>query len=218
MELRIESALVLSPHTDDMELGAGATVRKLIDRGVRVKSLVFSDCKKSVPSGHPKDTLRKECQAAAAHLGIQDLAILELPVREFPKHRQDILEEIFSVRKEMNPDLVLAPWKDDLHQDHSTIGKEALRAFMRTSSSIWSYQVPGVCPGFNPNIYIPLTEEGVQSKIEMLQSYETQAIELKRDYFSPEKIRGFLSYFGTFARIPYAEGFIENKSVFSFPS
>ncbi|MFW9846430.1 MAG: PIG-L deacetylase family protein [Candidatus Thorarchaeota archaeon] len=214
MELRIESALILSPHTDDMELGAGATVRKLIGRGVQVKSLVFSDCKKSVPSGFPEDTLRKECQAAAAHLGIQDLTILEFPVREFPKFRQDILQRVIDVRNAMKPDLVIAPWKDDLHQDHSTLGREALRAFMRNQASVWSYQVPGICPGFNPDIYVPLTEEDVTSKIDMLQSYQTQALELKRDYFTAEKIRGFLSYFGTFARIPYAEGFVNNKSVF----
>jgi LmbE family N-acetylglucosaminyl deacetylase len=218
MQLRIERALILSPHTDDVELGAGATVRKLIERGVRVKSLVFSDCKKSVPSGSPEDILGKECQIAAAHLGIEDLTILKYPVREFPRNRQKILQKLINVRNEMEPDLVIAPWKDDLHQDHSTLGREALRAFMRTNSSIWSYQVPGVCPGFNPNIYIPLTEEDVQSKIDMLQSYETQVVKLKRDYFTADKIRGFLSYFGTFARIPYAEGFVDNKSVFKLLS
>lgn len=213
MELRIESALILSAHTDDMELGAGATVRKLVEKGVHIKSLVLSDCKRSVPDGFSEDSLREECQAAAAHLGIKDLTILEFPVREFPKHRQDILEEIYSFRKQMKPDLVIAPWKEDLHQDHSTVGAEAIRAFMRTDSSLWSYQIPGTCPGFNPDIFITLTEEDANSKVEMLQSYKTQVG--RRDYFEPEKIRGYLSYFGSFIGATYAEGFMEIKSTIS---
>ncbi len=44
----LNNVLVLSAHTDDMEVGAGATVRLLVESGASVKSIVFGDCKKSV--------------------------------------------------------------------------------------------------------------------------------------------------------------------------
>lgn len=212
MKIKIRSALVLSPHTDDMELGTGATIRKLVENNIQVKSVVFSDCKKSL-SGLPKDTLRKECRIAADHLGVEDLTIHEFPVREFPKFRQKILDELIILRKDMKPDLVIAPWSEDQHQDHQTLGKEAIRAFMRKTTSVWAFQVPGSCPGFTPQVFIPITDEEAEKKIEMLQSYKSQ-INLGRDYFTPEKIKAFLSYFGTFIGQPYAEGFVEIKSVF----
>ncbi|TXT55797.1 MAG: hypothetical protein BAJATHORv1_30180 [Candidatus Thorarchaeota archaeon] len=212
MRFDAKSCLILSPHTDDIELSAGATIRKFIENGCRVKSLVFSDCKKSVDtSRYEQDVLVKECRAAAKHLGINELEILEYPVREFPKYRQEILEKIYSIRKEMKPELVIAPWEKDLHQDHQTVAKEALRAFMRTDTSIWAYQVPGTCSGFTPDIFISITESEIEQKIELLYKYESQVV--RRDYFQPNKIRGMLSYFGTFIGLPYAEGFMNCKSV-----
>ena len=108
MEWKIDRVLVISAHTDDMELGAGGTVRKMVESGVAVSSLVFSDCRKSVDtSKFPIDILEKECKAAASHLGIKDLTILQTPVREFPANRQEILEKIYEFRKKKKPDLVI---------------------------------------------------------------------------------------------------------------
>ncbi len=214
MKLNMDRVLVLSPHTDDMELGAGSTVRKLVESGITVKSLVFSDCKESVDrSKHDEDVLIKECKAAAQHLGINDLTILEYPVRRFPDYRQDILERIYLERKEFRPDLVITPSINDLHQDHKTIGEETRRAFMRTGTSIWMYQVPGTVPGFTPSVFIKFDEEDVSKKIEMLHKYESQVI--RRDYFEPDKIRAFLNYGGTFIGTEYAEAFEIEKLVFS---
>lgn len=210
--MKVDNALVLSPHTDDMELGAGGTVRKLVECGIHVKSIVFSDCKESVDTSvYGEDTLRKECKAAAAHLGVKDLEILEIPVREFPKHRQAILETIYKARKKLRPDLVLTSWVNDLHQDHRTVACETARAFMKSSSSVWSYQVPGACPGFNPQLFVILNDRELDEKIEMLYEYESQVG--RRLYFDKQKLRGFMEYFGTFAGVRYAEGFVQNRGI-----
>lgn len=212
MRINVSNALVLSPHTDDMELGAGGTVRKLVESGAHVKSLVFSDCKKSVDtSKYSEDKLRKECEAAAKHLGIEDLTILEIPVREFPKYRQEILERIYNIRSNFEPELVLTTWIHDLHQDHRTVARETVRAFMKSPSSVWSYQVPGACPGFDPQLFVLLDEAEVEEKIKMLNKYPSQVE--RRIYFANQKIKGFLEYFGAFARAKYAEGFVQNRGI-----
>ena len=43
--------LALAPHTDDVELGAGATIARMIGSGCQVHYYAFSDCKESVPKG-----------------------------------------------------------------------------------------------------------------------------------------------------------------------
>ncbi|MGL4335869.1 MAG: PIG-L deacetylase family protein, partial [Turicibacter sp.] len=43
--------LVLAPHTDDGELGAGGFIAKLIDAGSEVTYVAFSIAEDSVPAG-----------------------------------------------------------------------------------------------------------------------------------------------------------------------
>ena len=49
--------LVLAPHTDDGELGAGGYIHKSIESGAHVTYVAFSDCKESVPEGFKKNIL-----------------------------------------------------------------------------------------------------------------------------------------------------------------
>ena len=208
MNWTIDKALVLSAHTDDMEYGAGATVRMLVESGVEVKSIVFSDCKKSVDaSKYPLDVLKNECSAAAAHLGINDLTIHEFDVRSFPSVRDEILQLIYDQRKENDFDLVLSHWVGDLHQDHRVIGEETIRAFMRTTTSIWQYEIPGNSPSFTPNVFVPITKEQLRQKIELLWKYESQVA--RRGYFTEEAIMSHVGYHGTRIGEPYSEAFIQ---------
>lgn len=208
----IKNVLVLSAHTDDMEVGAGGTIRRLIDNGIEVKSVVFSDCKKSVDTTrYPEDVLRQECKAAANHLGIKDLTIYDIPVRDFPSHRQDILDTIYKIRKENELDLVLTTWENDLHQDHKVVAEETFRAFMKTRVSILCYEIAGNSPGFTPDVFIPLSEEEVAKKIEMLRLYESQT--QKRDYFRIEAVRSVMGYQGHHCGSRYAEAFSLHRGV-----
>lgn len=208
----VENVLVLSAHTDDMEVGAGATIRLLIESGAKVKSVVFSDCKKSVDtSKYPVDILRKECQAAAKHMGITDLTIHEFPVRDLPAYRQDILETIYALRKENDFDLVFTTWANDLHQDHKVVAEETFRAFMKTDVSVLSYEIAGNSPGFTPEIFVPLTEEDVEKKIEMLSLYESQVA--KKGYFTINAVKSVMGYQGHHCGAPYAEAFLQHRGV-----
>ena len=91
----MKRVLVLSLHDDNTELGAGVTVRKLIEAGAEVKYVVSSDCRRIVDtSRYSEGILQKECSTAATHLGINDLTIHGFHVGELPKYRQEILETI----------------------------------------------------------------------------------------------------------------------------
>ena len=90
--------LVLAPHTDDAELGCGATLAKFCAERKDVHYVAFSTCKKSLPAGLAEDTLEKECRAATKELGLHPgkLLFYDFEVRCFAQKKQEIIIRIMA--------------------------------------------------------------------------------------------------------------------------
>lgn len=200
-----ERVLILSPHTDDGEISTGGTIVRLIGEGKEVFYVAFSSCEKSVPGEYPRDILKKECREATQRLGIpkKNNIMLDYEVREFPSRRQDILENMIDIKKDIDPDLVIAPSSFDTHQDHQVIYLETLRAFKK-SSSIWGMEQPWNNLNFRTDVFVELKEEHVRKKLEALKKYTSQK---GRDYFQKEYLRGHLLTRGMNVGVKYAEVF-----------
>ena len=67
---KFNKILCLAPHPDDIELGCGGTVSKLIELGKEIHYCIFSLCEKSIPEGYEKDNAKKELGASCDILGI----------------------------------------------------------------------------------------------------------------------------------------------------
>ena len=167
--------LVLSPHTDDGELGAGGTICKFLDEGRDVYYVAFSGCEASVPRGLPKNTLRKECKRSTKALGLQPEKVLikDYQVRTLPEHRQEILDELIKLKGELKPEIVLVPSSHDMHQDHAVIYWEALRAFKK-EASIWGYEHPWNNLSFSTDIFVVLDLKHIERKLRALKEYKSQ--------------------------------------------
>ncbi len=167
--------LVLAPHTDDGELGCGGTVARFLEEGREVYQAVFSAAVKSLPEGLPPDTLVREWHTATSTLGIpaKNLVRYDFPVREFPVRRQEILEKLIILRRELKPDLVMLPALEDLHQDHRTIAREGIRAFKQVS--VLGYELPWNNLCFRNNCFIILQGSHLQKKAAALACYRSQS-------------------------------------------
>lgn len=196
--------LLLSPHTDDGELGCGGTVSKLIEQGKEVYYVAFSACEQSVLPQFPKDILITEVKAATSELGIPSdrLILKRFDVRTFNYHRQEILDILIKLREEISPDTVLIPSLNDIHQDHKTIAEEALRAFKFIN--VLSYELPWNNLNFNTCAFEILEERHVQTKVNALKKYESQA---HRPYANEEFLRSQLRMRGVQVSRQYAEVF-----------
>ena len=137
-----DRVLVLSPHTDDGELGCGGTISKFVEMGKEVKLVAFSTAEKSLPDGFESDSTKKEMFRACNILGLKDenITVLDFEVRIFSKFRQEILDSLIKIRNDFNPHIVMIPSQKDTHQDHEVVTREALRAFKKTSFSIIKVQ------------------------------------------------------------------------------
>lgn len=204
MDKRFNNVLVLAPHTDDGELGAGAFISKLIEQGAKVTYVAFSIAEESVPDHLPKDILDTEVRAATKRLGIQEdnLFVFNYPVRKLNYARQEILESLIKIRKHNHYDLVLMPSLKDIHQDHATIAQEGLRAFKNTS--ILGYELIWNNLSFDTTCFVKVEREHVEAKYNALQCYESQA---GRVYMSHEFIFSLAKTRGVQIGSEYAESF-----------
>jgi LmbE family N-acetylglucosaminyl deacetylase len=199
------SILVLSPHTDDAELGCGATISRLVREGNKVRVAVFSMCKESLPKGLAPDTLKTECVESLTSLGVleEDILFYDYQVRVFNYARQSILDDMIVLKKKLEPKLVFIPSVDDYHQDHKTIADEAVRCF-KNNCSVLSYELIWNNTSFKNQIYYDLLEQDVKNKITALSKYETQK---NRIYFQNNFIQSLATVRGAQNGIRYAEVF-----------
>jgi len=200
-----KKVLIMCPHTDDGDLGAGGTIARFVEEGKEVYYAAFSMCELSVPNGLPKDVIRLEFWEAIKALGIaaERATVFDYEVRSFPLHRQEILEDMVRLNSIIKPDLVLVPSSHDLHQDHQVVYSEALRAF-KGASSIWGYEHPWNNLTFTTDIFIRLTPKHLNIKLNALKQYKSQS---KRDYMDTTFIKSLAYTRGVQAGFEYAEAF-----------
>ncbi|MGQ9707196.1 MAG: PIG-L deacetylase family protein [bacterium] len=196
--------LILAPHTDDGELGCGGTIARFIEDGTNVFYVAFSTASESLPKGLPPNMLEIELRDACKILGIPDknLIVFNYEVRKLNFVRQDILEHLVRLRDEIAPDIVFMPSPSDLHQDHSTVAVEGLRAFKKESA--FAYELPWNNITFTSQAFIPLDEKHIAKKIEAVGAYKSQS---HRDYTKPDAIRAIATMRGLQIGVKYAECF-----------
>lgn len=206
-----QRVLVLAPHTDDGELGCGGTIARYCREGREVYYVAFSICTRSLPEGLAPDTLAKEVAAATKVLGIpsENLILYDYDVRRFKEFRQDILEEMVKIGRQLKPDLVFVPSPTDIHQDHQVISEEGLRAFKNTT--VLGYEMPWNNLSFNTRSFSILSDEDVTTKVEALKAYKSQA---HRSYINENFIRSLATTRGVQIGATWAEAFEVIRFIF----
>lgn len=206
MLMECRRILVLAPHTDDAELGCGGTIARKVEEGVEVYIAAFSTAKESVPAGSEEDILKKEFFEAMPILGVpaKNLYLFDYPVRRLSYYRQDVLETLVKLRREIAPDMVFLPSGNDVHQDHQVLYAEGVRAFK--DLSVLGYELPWNHITFSAQAFVVLEQRHIERKWEALQAYRSQ-FELTRFYFSKEFIEGLARVRGVQVKVQWAEAF-----------
>ena len=111
------SILCLGAHSDDIEIGAGATLLSLMERGIKL------DVQWCVLSGGAEREAEARasaadflCKAASANV-----EVLSFPDGFFPEKGEAIKEWFESLKRRVQPDIILTHRKDDAHQDHRQV-------------------------------------------------------------------------------------------------
>lgn len=205
MSLAITGAtiLVLAPHTDDGELGAGASIARWAREGNDVHYVAFSACE-TIQTAEPRDLLRGECRRATKQLGLETdkVHILDLEVRHFQRDRQRVLDAMVDLNASLRPDLVLVPSSDDTHQDHFVVSDEARRAFKRTR--LLGYEAPWNNFRFDTTAFMSVSAADLEAKVAALSEFVSQ---LDRAYMNRDYQVAQLRFRGVQAGVEFAEAY-----------
>ena len=124
-----KNILVVSPHPDDMEIGMGGTVSKLITQGFNIISCVATDGRRSTSvSGLSQDEVatirRMEAREAALILGINELFFWNLPHLKSTGNLKEMREKLEEVISHFKPAEIFATHPTiDKHPTHQTVSK-----------------------------------------------------------------------------------------------
>jgi LmbE family N-acetylglucosaminyl deacetylase len=200
--------LCIGAHSDDIEIGAGGTLLKLL--GARPATAVDW----VVLAAHGERA--EEARASAARFVKDDagstIAIESFRERYFPQEATALKEYFDELGRRTQPEVVICPTRGDAHQDHRTVAELAAATFR--DQLILEYEIPKFDGDLGrPNVYVQLEPDHVDAKIDILMhQFPTQ---LARDWFTEETFRGLMRLRGIEARSPggYAEAFHCRKLV-----
>ena len=176
--------LVLEPHADDAAIGCGGTIARLVEEEHTVWSFI---CTKRTYGDYIKETTD-----AFRLLGVGYYTPLNYDVRLLVEHRQQILDDLIEMKKAFHPDIVLLPSPTDVHQDHSVVAQEGVRAFM--DCSVLGYEAPRNEPQTHHTMFYEITEKQLDKKVNAINCYVSQLegrLQMGEDFIrSLAKIRG----------------------------
>ncbi|MEZ5851789.1 MAG: PIG-L deacetylase family protein [Hyphomicrobiaceae bacterium] len=200
------SVLFLGAHSDDIEIGIGATILGWIEAGVKL------DACWAVLSG--SDERAEEARGSAAQFmqGAESWSFERGNFRDsyFPYQGAEIKGWLEGLRGRFTPDVVFTHFRHDAHQDHNKISLLTTRVFR--DHLILEYEIPKWDGDLGqPNLYIPVTAHNLDRKIALLE--EHFASQRSKDWFDAETFRGLARIRGMECRAPerYAEAFFCRK-------
>ena len=208
LKLRI---LCLGAHSDDIEIGCGGTVLKLLHDhpGSHVVWVVLS------ARGRRKKEAISSAKAFLAQAGSVKIEAKSFKESFFPYCGEAIKEYFETLKQVIDPDLILTHYRHDLHQDHRVVNELTWNTFRR--HQILEYEIPKYDGDLGqPNFYVPLTDGVCKAKVKLLmEGFSTQR---SRQWFTEDTFYSLLRLRGIESNIQgrYAEGFYGRKIVITY--
>ena len=192
--------VLLGAHADDVEIGAGGTVLRLLAERPRtsVTQVVFTG----------SDDRAAEARAAADDLlaGALEVRVLTPGFRDghLPYLAHDVKAWAHAALAGPTPDLVLTHRADDAHQDHRFLCDLAWQLFR--GATIASYEVPKWDGDLGrPNAYVALGDGTLERKVGVLERHFPS--QHGKGWYDGETFRSLARLRGVEASARYAEAF-----------
>jgi LmbE family N-acetylglucosaminyl deacetylase len=198
--------LFLGAHSDDIEIGSGGTVLKLLQRFP--KASVFW-----VVFGADGERAREAVSSADRFLkdaGEKRVIVKDFRESYFPYVGAEIKEFFEDLKQAFDPDLVVTHYREDLHQDHQAICNLTWNTFR--NHTILEYEIPKWDGDLGrPNTYVPLSPEICRKKVHyILESFPSQT---KKQWFTEDTFLSLMRLRGVESHEYYAEAFYSRKLV-----
>jgi LmbE family N-acetylglucosaminyl deacetylase len=198
--------LCLGAHCDDIEIGCGGSILRLIDENekAQVKWVVFTS----------NEVREKEALTSTSMFlenAIESDIIIEKFKDGFLPYQGERVKEVFEkIKNSFDPDIIFTHYREDLHQDHRLINELTWNTFR--NHLILEYEILKYDGDIgNPNFFIPLDEQTADKKTELiLANYHSQR---DKNWFDKETFLSMLRLRGVESASKYSEAFYLRKAI-----
>lgn len=202
------SVLCLGAHSDDIEIGVGATLLGWLSAGVKLDVLW---CVLSA-AAEREDEARKSADSFLQGAANVRVEVMQFKDGFFPAEGEKIKGWFEALKLRPQPDLIFTHHRNDAHQDHREVCRHTWSTFR--DHLVLEYEIPKWDGDLGqPNFYIPVTAQALERKIELLiRHFGTQR---SKHWFDEETFRALPRLRGMEcrARERYAEAFFARKVI-----
>lgn len=199
--------LCLGAHSDDVEIGCGGTMLKLVAGGrrVEVRWVVFG-------AAGQREAEARESAGKFLQGTRHDVEVKGFRDGFFPYVGYEVKEFFEDLKQRCAPDLIFTHFRDDRHQDHRVISDLTWNTFR--DHFILEYEIPKYDGDLGaPNLFVPLDEATCRHKARtIVELFQTQR---NHHWFTEDTFLSLMRLRGVESAAPdgYAEAFYSRKSV-----
>ena len=200
--------LCLGAHSDDIEIGCGGTVLRILEENpdAEVLWVVMG------ASGQRADEATASAKSFLARARQKEVIVKEFRDGFFPYIGAEIKGFFEELKRRFAPDLVLTHCRNDLHQDHRLVSELTWNTFR--NHLILEYEILKYDGDLGtPNVFVHLTESLARRKVGiLLDSFRSQ---VKKNWFTEDAFLAILRLRGLEcnAQEKYAEAYHARKLV-----
>lgn len=161
----LQSILCLGAHADDIEIGCGGTLSKLIEKhpGLTLHWIIFSASEERAVEA------RQSADRFLQAVGDAQVQVHDFRDSFFPYQTEAIKETFHEMASKISPDLIFTHRPDDAHQDHRVVSDLTWCAFR--NHAILEYEIPKYEGDLGrPNLLVQLSVQHAQRKVDHLLS------------------------------------------------
>jgi len=196
--------LCLGAHCDDIEIGMGGTLLKLIASG-SVEQMTWV-----IFSSNPQR--EKEFRDSAAFflkdVSNKNIIVHSFPDGRFPSVMNDLKESFEQLKTSLDPDIIFTHYRHDLHQDHRCLNEITWNTWR--DHLILEYEILKYDGDMgSPNCYVSLDNETANIKADSV--YKFYLSQQTKKWFRPEVFLGMMTVRGVEIQSGFAEAFYSRK-------
>ncbi len=186
---KLRTLLCLGAHADDIEIGCGGTVLRLLAEhpNVQVHWVVLSACDERA------DEATRSAEVFLGSAGTQNLVLHTFRDSFFPYEGAALKQFFDELSQAIVPDVVLTHRLEDRHQDHRLVAELTWNTFR--DHLILEYDIPKYEGDLGaPNVFVPLGQttchQKVETIVETFVSQNTKPWFAKDTFWSLLRLRG----------------------------
>ena len=206
---QLRSVLAIGCHSDDIEIGCGGTLLRLMEEhpGLSVTWVVLcAKGERAVEAGGSAGDF-------LVRAGAREIVLAEFRDGFLPYVGGEVKDFFESLKARLAPDLILTHQRSDLHQDHRLACELTWNTWR--DHLVLEYEIPKYDGDMGrPNVYVTLEERIVRRKVDLLLAHF--ATQRSKRWFTDDLFLSLMRLRGMESNSPsrYAEAFYGRKAVF----